>query len=58
MLCCKLTSQFKSHGIGVSAAAANAEAMSRLKKALEAEKEKHDEQKMMERWAAGQMVSS
>jgi hypothetical protein len=32
--------------------------MSRLKKELEAEKEKHDEQKVMERWAAGQMVSS
>jgi hypothetical protein len=32
--------------------------MSRLKKELEAEKEKHDEHKVMERWAAGQMVSS
>jgi hypothetical protein len=42
--------------VGVSNAAATADELARTKRELEAEKAKHDQEKVLERWAAGECV--
>jgi len=42
--------------VGVSKAAATADELARTKRELEAEKAKHDQEKVLERWEAGKCV--